>query len=296
VIVIGMHRSGTSMLAGMLAELGLFIGAWVDGNDESPLILALERRLLRQAGASWQRPKAFCALLENAAARAVATAELRRALGHPRISGYLGWSRYLHYQTPAALDRPWGWKSPVTTYTLPLWLELFPQARVIHIRRHGVDVAQSLRVWAAREHDIVRRRLRVSSKFLYRSWPLMSLERGFALWQAYLLEARRHVSPLGAQAYERAYEDVLADPVPALRSLVTFCGLDATEREIMRVAGQARPERAYAYRDNPELQRFAVRMTPRLHALGYAAMPPRDGGRPHVRVLDDYAPQAVPAR
>lgn len=291
-----MHRSGTSMLAGMLAELGLFTGARVDDNDESPLILALERRLLRRAGASWQRPQGFHTLLENAAAREMAVDDLRRVLAHPRIAGYLGWSRYLRYHTPAALDVPWGWKSPVTTYTLPLWLEVFPQARVVHIHRHGVDVAESLRVRAAREHVIVRRRLRVSSKLLYRYWPLMSLERGFALWDAYLTEARRHVQELGSRAYELAYEDVLADPAPALRALADFCGLDTTEREIARVAGQARPERAYAYRDSPELQLFAARMMPRLHALGYVAIPPLDGRRPHAGVPDDDVTQAVSAR
>jgi len=287
VIVIGMHRSGTSMLAGMLAELGLFIGTRTDHNNESPLFLALERRLLRYSGGSWQYPQALYPLLEDAAARAIATDYFRRALVSPHIIGYLGGSRYLRYRTPANLNIPWGWKSPVTTYTLPLWLDLFPEARVIHLYRPGVDVAQSLRVRAEREQEAVRRRLHISRKLLYWHWRIVSLERGFSLWEAYLGEARHHVRALWHQAYELKYEDVLADPVPALQSLVVFCGLQATEEQITCVARRARPERAYAYRDSPELQRFAARVAARLHALGYASLGPADSARRHVPGRDD---------
>jgi hypothetical protein len=45
-----------------------------------------------------------------------------------------------------SLNFPWGWKDPRSTFTLPLWLCLFPNAKIINIKRHGVDVAQSLRV------------------------------------------------------------------------------------------------------------------------------------------------------
>jgi hypothetical protein len=294
VIVIGMHRSGTTMLAGMLAELGLFIGARTDHNNECPLFLALERQILRQSGGSWQCPEALYPLLENAAARAMATDYIRRTLVSPQIIGYLGWTRYLRYRTPANLDFPWGWKSPVTTYTLPLWLDLFPEARVIHLYRHGVDVAQSLRVRAEREQEAVRRRLHVSRKLLYWHWRIISLERGFALWQAYLTQARRHVRALQHQAYELKYEDVLAAPGLALQSLVAFCGLHTTEEEITRVARRVRPERAYAYQDSPELQRFAVRVAPRLHALGFATLVPSDGRGHHVP--DRGATQAAAGR
>jgi hypothetical protein len=268
----------------MLAELGLFIGARTDHNNESPLFLALERRLLRQSSGSWQCPEALHPLLENAAARAMATEYFHRTLVSHHVIGYLGWSRYLRYRTPANLDIPWGWKSPVTTYTLPLWLELFPEARVIHLCRHGVDVAQSLRVRAEREQEAVRRRLHVSRKLLYWHWRIIPLERGFSLWEAYVTQARQHVHALWRRTYELKYEDVLADPMPALRSLVTFCGLQATEEEITRVARRVRPERAYAYQGSPELRHFAVRVAPRLHALGYATMVPTDSGRRPVHV------------
>lgn len=63
VAVLGMHRSGTSALAGTLAELGIDLGdARRDarfqpkGNNESRSIVKLHKRLLRRNGASWWQP------------------------------------------------------------------------------------------------------------------------------------------------------------------------------------------------------------------------------------------------
>ena len=39
-----------------------------------------------------------------------------------------------------------GWKDPRNTFTLDLWLKLFPNAKIINIMRHPLDVSQSLLV------------------------------------------------------------------------------------------------------------------------------------------------------
>ena len=41
IILLGMHRSGTSMIAGMLEELGLFMGNHKDRNNEAFLFMKL---------------------------------------------------------------------------------------------------------------------------------------------------------------------------------------------------------------------------------------------------------------
>lgn len=65
VAILGMHRSGTSLLAGTLQECGLDLGAVSTaaaanekGNRESWLLMALHEDLLRQAGGAWDRPPA----------------------------------------------------------------------------------------------------------------------------------------------------------------------------------------------------------------------------------------------
>src|SRR5213078_1316124 len=58
----------------------------------------------------------------------------------------MGWKRVMKYKSIDRYDRPWGWKDPRTVFTLPLWLQLFPKAKIINIVRNGVDVASSLSV------------------------------------------------------------------------------------------------------------------------------------------------------
>jgi hypothetical protein len=287
ILVIGMHRSGTRLLIALLQDLGLFIGARVDANKEAPLFVSLNDWLLRQSGATWESPEAVRHLLDNPAARAAAAGHLRHTLTTPRVASYLGWRAYLRHGTPANLEVAWGWKDPRATYTLPVWLDLFPDARVIHIYRHGVDVAQSVTTRAQRVHARATAR-RAQFGRAYGLWAredpfvvdCMSLERGFGLWEAYVTQARAHVRALGEQACEVQYEDVLAAPEQALRALAAFCRLPASASAIRRAAQQVRPEHAYAYRARPDLRRFAERVAPRLDKLGY---PPRAGRDATVR-------------
>ncbi len=32
--------------------------------------------------------------------------------------------------------KAWGWKDPRNTFTLPMWLSIFPKARVLHVLRN----------------------------------------------------------------------------------------------------------------------------------------------------------------
>ena len=63
VAVLGMHRSGTSSLAGSLEEAGLHLGEVVTradhnqkGNRESLAMRDLNDRLLEHNGGAWDRP------------------------------------------------------------------------------------------------------------------------------------------------------------------------------------------------------------------------------------------------
>jgi hypothetical protein len=68
VIVLGMHRSGTSALAGLLAELGVFMGARLfdaqegvndKGFYENERVVRLNDRVLDRLGARWDQPNLF---------------------------------------------------------------------------------------------------------------------------------------------------------------------------------------------------------------------------------------------
>lgn len=276
-----MHRSGTSMVTRLLESLGLFVGKKRNSNDEAVFFHDINTWLIEQSGGSWDNPTPVLHLLENQKIREQNVHYVADYLmASSRSASFLGWQKYFKYRDPANLDVPWGWKSPLNTYTLPLWLDIFPQAKVLHIYRHGVDVAQSLRYRGRR--DMKRsgmQELYYKLKFVHSFMPKTgkfidsvrcdSLEGGLSLWEEYLTEARGHVRNLGARALELRYEDFLSDPGPALREIVTFCGLPADEASIAAAAKQIKNDRAFAYRSNAELKEFAEKVAPRLVLQNY---------------------------
>ncbi len=128
VIILGMHRSGTSSLAGSLQSAGLFLGEVntaapynAKGNRESLQIMALHDQVLANDGHSWDFPPAGEASW-TAADRAQRDAIIRQLEVEPI----------------------WGFKDPRTLLTLAGWLERVPDARLVGTLRHPARVAASL--------------------------------------------------------------------------------------------------------------------------------------------------------
>lgn len=129
VAVIGMHRSGTSCLAGCLENLGLSLGEVNTaaphnkrGNRENPRFWPVHDAVLARVGASWDNPPS-----EPVAWTPGEIADLRAVL-----ADY------------ADLPLPWGVKDPRATVILDGWFEVLPDLRLIASIRHPLAVAGSL--------------------------------------------------------------------------------------------------------------------------------------------------------
>jgi GT2 family glycosyltransferase len=137
-LITGMHRSGTSVVASWLAAAGIHLGGSLlaaDGGNptgyfEDQGFLDLERRML------------------------VAAAPAGEA-GHPdwgwTESERLDRGRFAeHREAALALiaaqdkNRLWGWKDPRTTLLLDFWDELLPEARYLLLYRFPWEVADSM--------------------------------------------------------------------------------------------------------------------------------------------------------
>ncbi|MDA2913813.1 sulfotransferase [Acidobacteriia bacterium AH_259_A11_L15] len=283
VIIIGSPSSGTTMLAGMVETMGLFMGNKKTVGREPKIMNALNNWILSQSGGRWDFPAPMHLFFENQKVEAQTVDYTRFILSTPRVISYLGIRKYLRYRSPFNLDIPWGWKDPRGTATLPVWLKLFPRAKVLHLVRHGADVASSLRRRFGRPHT----RRRLMREIYYKVRPLhwvrpkrgnfvesvrcSILEESFTLWEEYLAVARQHMQGLGERGAEFRYEDILTKPEEALRAVARFCELPAGGSEIRRAAGQGRKERAFAYRRDPEVRAFAAKVAERLQAHGYEA-------------------------
>ncbi|NDY41875.1 sulfotransferase [Dissulfurirhabdus thermomarina] len=275
VIICGMHRSGTSLVARILEAAGLFIGKRKDRNSEALFFSRINDWILRRCGGSWDFPGPVRWLWRSEELRALVLDMLDGWLKHPLAIQYLGLGAWVRYGDVRALERPWGWKDPRSTLLLPLWTEVFPDAKVVYVERHGVDVARSLFVRAHREVQIQRRRYaragwlyllyqRYRSRGFSGSARCLDLEGGFELWEEYVLAAGRHAEALSGRFFSVPYEKFVQDPEAWLRDLCAFCGLEPGQKQIETCRRLVDGGRAHAYRHDEALVQFALEHDDRL--------------------------------
>lgn len=124
--IVGMHRSGTSCLAGSLQEAGLYLGNVITqaphnakGNRENKQIMDLQEDVLVHSGGAW----------DVVPRELVWTAE-HRARRDAIIASYG--------------DASWAFKDPRTLVTLDFWREALGELDFVGTFRHPRLVAESL--------------------------------------------------------------------------------------------------------------------------------------------------------
>ena len=216
IIVIGMHRSGTSLLTRQLEDLGVNMGKWQDEVTREALFFRHRNQImLMLASAAWDNPESFLRALEKPHWRQAFSRVAANDLETVRTANFLPPKRLAGFTS--ATNRMWGFKDPRTSITLPVWLDIFPNARIINIVRDGNAVASSLRERGKKQiHD--------GLPFSLVSQDLAS---GQSLWAEYVLTAHNHCSTLPRDNYlEIRYENLLQAPDAALVDIATFIGLD----------------------------------------------------------------------
>ncbi|MCJ7734676.1 MAG: sulfotransferase [Anaerolineales bacterium] len=134
VIILGMHRSGTSMVGGVLSHLGVDMGDDFPGKQISnPLghfedgdFLTLNSSILEQAGGDWKTPPSYQQILSQ------------EKTFQPQI---LALVRSRQKQNP---QHPWGWKDPRTSLTIELYKANLHNPFFIWCQRAPEDIAESL--------------------------------------------------------------------------------------------------------------------------------------------------------
>lgn len=267
IILLGMHRSGTSLIARLLDELGLFQGASLQEDHESTYFLDVNDTLMKRIGAAWDNPAPTRDFLENIEALELTSHCLAADLSSKPLKEFLGLKRFLKTRSLARLDQPWGWKDPRTVFTLPAWLRVFPSAKLLYIVRNGVDVASSLQVREVRELARRREELAQKSRQLNRHSMLeragfkgsarcLTLAGGFSLWEEYVAEAERLLSLVQNERLVIGYEAFLADPATILPKLAAFCGLDADAAQYKQAVASVNAGRRNAFLQQPALKAF----------------------------------------
>ena len=179
IIVLGMHRSGTSTLARIINLMGAYFGSEevsVGVSEDNPKgfwerkdVIEIDEHILKAAGGSWWDVEP----LDLAAIQAPDLEYIRQRIR----------------DTLLKLDahRPWFIKEPRLSLTLPLWLEYLESPLFVSVNRSPVQIAKSL----CKRNGI-------------------PLEYGLALWEFYAQSAQRML--VGRPCVSVSYEDLLLDP------------------------------------------------------------------------------------
>jgi len=272
ILLLGMHRSGTTLLAQMLAKMGMHLGRNLEEHHESVFILDANDWVLARAHGAWdnpmplgwlmEEPRASETLVKHLKSRVDGMSFLRRFIGPSRLRAFAG-------------DGPllWGWKDPRTTATWPLWQAVFPRARAITVHRNGVDVAASLwrRARAELTGDQKEKFLGEAHLNRFASPRCLKLSRAYGLWEDYLQlheqNHRQHEIP----ELVLSYEDLLAQPREHLQKVARFLEIQDAGEGLERAAGLVDPKPRYRFLDDPELKRLyeEVRQRPWMRKLGY---------------------------
>lgn len=246
IIITGMHRSGTGLLARVLEVSGVFIGADRDPvNDESWSFVETNLALLGSHGFSWSDP--------GVPVRWDTADGWRRRF----VRGYLGLRRGRCRKPRWRGQGTWAWKDPRNTFTLVFWLQQFPQARVLHIRRNGLDVALSLQ-----KRNLQNRGMSSASYAEAMEDPCAC----FDLWETYCRQAQELQRALGARMLSVQFEAVIAADASEIDRLGTFLGRDVGPA-VAKLADSGRTGRFDA-QGLEKLRAYAERST-WMRRLGY---------------------------
>ena len=187
-IVLGMHRSGTSVLARLMNLIGVYFGPEgieLSAGDDNPKgvwerkdVHALNNFVLNSSGCAWNRVSAFD------------VGELASDIQDEFVTR----ARRIVLEMDA--HRPWVIKDPRMCLVLPLWRRVLEAPVCVYVHRSPIEVAASLQ-----------------------TRNQIPIEVGLALWQRYVSSA--HLASLGLPSLTVAHRDLVKTPVKVLRRLKT---------------------------------------------------------------------------
>lgn len=130
IIIIGCNHSGTRALVSILEKLGSFSGPIDNPWKEHQDFLQFHKTLMQVefGGDFWYKNDLIDSYQDNLKYKIFAQE----------------FAKLVDFKYPQIFNQYWHWKCPRSSYFLPTWCAVYPNALFIHIIRDGRDVAVSL--------------------------------------------------------------------------------------------------------------------------------------------------------
>ncbi len=193
VCIAGMHRSGTSMVTRLLNLCDLYLGSEDDllelapdnpeGFWENVHFKELNERILEKLGGSWDLPPT-----EEKGWEQKPEIESLKDKAYTLVKNYTD-------------HKPWGWKDPRNSLTLPFWKSICPSIKTIICLRNPIEVARSL-----------QKRGGTTDIFAYNLWYIYNKR---------VLSCTKQDDRLITH-----YDTYFVDPEDELRRILNFIGVD----------------------------------------------------------------------
>jgi hypothetical protein len=264
IILLGMHRSGTSLLSKILGQFGIHMGNRLGKLNETNFFLDIDILLLELFHGFWDYPLSMENIFQNNS-KAIKNInfELRNWINSYRFyKNYVGIRNFKKFYLERAT--PWGWKNPRSTVTWPFWFDVFKSPKFIFIYRNGIDVAESL-----------RKAERLSEKYIgsrHSSLRATTLNGAFKIWEEYhkVYFGFKENFP-SAKIIEICYEDLLLDPIKKLNEINDFAKINVDPNLINKLSKNINSTRRFSFLKNDKLYKFYEKKLNNfwLNKLGY---------------------------
>ncbi len=274
IVVVGMHRSGTSLVSRLLDKSGVLMGKDLQEDHESEFFIGLNEWIYENAGADWARPAAVSELLDFEPAREKVEQYLRVRLASRASKKYSGQSLK---NGVFDLDVKWGWKDPRNGPALPFWTSIWPEMRIIHVVRHGVDVAASLHTRSKKNwsEDVSRfekwlpsYRWRSSNSPIRRGQRAATLSHALEFW-AEQMEIEESMLQDREKVLAVRYENLLTNPENTVENILNHISAPADTELVSSLTESIDASRAFAFKQDSKLVEFAEQNSGVLEKFGY---------------------------
>jgi len=199
IIVLGMHRSGTSLVSGILTKLDINMGDKLFPKDphnpfghyEDIEFLRLNERILDSAGGHCNEPPTYNSIIEQ---QSIFGKEIKELIRRKNERDF------------------WGWKEPRTSLTIDLYLPYISNPVFIFCKRDATGVAESM--YKRQKFPIIK------GKQLKKKYDLF-------------IEATCDRFP-NIPILEINFEELLKEPEYWIDKIVSFAQLDYSHRKMKR--------------------------------------------------------------
>ncbi|MBD3230821.1 MAG: hypothetical protein GF329_21770 [Candidatus Lokiarchaeota archaeon] len=196
IVILGMHRSGTSMVAGILARLGINMGNEISGKGlanpmgyyEDQKFKKLNDEILMLSGGSWDNPPDEESIFQQ------------QKLINKEIQNLLNNKKGI-----------WGWKDPRTSLTIELYLPYLKKVFFLICHRSSPAVAKSLK----KRNN-------------------MSIEEGIKLREIYERRIEIFFSKYpNLKRLDLNYEEILSNPKKSINNIIKFLKIQITNKQFI---------------------------------------------------------------